>query len=138
MAARRWLLLLGSNRAGPERVRQALAKLAVLGPVESLTAIERMPARGDSAHFYHNALAALACDLDQDALRAQLKRIERELGRVRDKSGEVAIDIDLLAAQANGHWLADPYALEKKEFTQTPARELLAAAGIVIDLAVQS
>jgi len=53
---------------------------------------------------------------------------------VRDESGEVAIDIDLLAMQANGSWLAEPHALEKREFTQTPARELIEAAAIVIDM----
>lgn len=128
----RWLLLLGSNIAGPERVQQAFERLALLGHVTPLTAIERMPARGDLSHFYYNALTALACDLDRESLRAQLKRIEIELGRVRDGSGIVAIDIDLLALHADGRWRADPHAIEKNEFTQTPARELIAAAGILI------
>jgi len=135
MPARRWLLLLGSNLAAPERIRQALEKLVALGSVESLTPIERIPARGDPTRFYHNALATLDCELDRDALRARLKRMELELGRVRDGSGEVAIDIDLLAVHANGRWLADPRALEKNEFAQTPARELVATAGIVIESA---
>lgn len=128
----RWLLLLGSNLAGPERVRQAFDHLASLGHVTPLTPIERMQARDHASHFYCNALAELDCKLDREALRAELKRIETELGRVRDGSGAVAIDIDLLAMHANGRWLADPHALEKKEFTQTPARELIAAAGIAI------
>lgn len=132
MSTRRWLLLLGSNLAGSERVRQALETLVVLGHVTSLTPIERMPARGDASRFYYNALATLDCDLDREVLRAQLKRIEIELGRVRDESGEVAIDIDLLAMQANGSWLAEPHALEKREFTQTPARDMLKAAGIEV------
>jgi len=137
MPSRRWLLLLGSNLAGPERIRQALEMLDALGHVESLTPIERIPARGDPTRFYYNALAALDCELDRDALRAQLKRIELELGRVRDGSGEVAVDVDLLAMHANGRWLADPHALEKNEFAQTPARELVATAGIVIESAWQ-
>jgi 2-amino-4-hydroxy-6-hydroxymethyldihydropteridine diphosphokinase len=132
MPTHRWLLLLGSNLAEPERVQQALGRLAALGEVERLTPIERMPARGDPSRFYHNALAALACDLDRATLRARLGRVEADLGRVRDGSGEVAIDIDLLARQENGRWQADPHAFEKNEFTQTPARELLAAAGIVV------
>jgi 2-amino-4-hydroxy-6-hydroxymethyldihydropteridine diphosphokinase len=132
MPARRWLLLLGSNLAGSERIQQALETLAALGHVTSLTPIERMPARGDPSRFYYNALATLGCDLDRDVLRAQLKQIEIELGRVRDESGEVAIDIDLLAMQANGSWLAEPHALEKREFTQTPARDMLKAAGIEV------
>jgi 2-amino-4-hydroxy-6-hydroxymethyldihydropteridine diphosphokinase len=133
MPTRRWLLLLGSNLAGPERIRQSLETLAVFGPVKALTPIERMPARGDPSRFYFNALATLDCDLDRDALRAQLKRIETELGRVRDGSGEVAIDIDLLAMETNNRWQADAHALEKHEFTQTPARDLIAAANLVIE-----
>lgn len=128
----RWLLLLGSNLVGPERVQQAFECLALLGHVTPLTPIERLPARGHASRFYYNALAELDCKLDREALRGQLKRIETELGRVRDSSGEVAIDIDLLALRAGERWLADPHALEKKEFTQPPARELIAAAGIMI------
>lgn len=134
MPARRWLLLLGSNLAGPERIRQALETLVVLGPVKSLTAIERLSARGDPSRFYYNALATLDCDLGRDALRTRLKRVEIELGRVRDGSGEVAIDIDLLARQEDGRWLADPHAIDKREFMQTPARELIEAAAIMIDM----
>lgn len=132
MPAHRWLLLLGSNLADPECIQQALETLAVLGQVTSLTPIERMPARGDASRFYYNALAMLDCDLDRDALRTRLKQIETELGRVRDGSGEVAIDIDLLARQANERWLADPHAIEKREFAQAPARDMLEAAGLVV------
>ncbi len=127
-----WLLLLGSNLAGPERVQQALENLAALGHVGAPTPIQRVPARGEPARFYYNALATLDCDLDRETLRLRLKKIEAALGRVRDGSGLVAIDIDLLAMHANGRWLADPHAVEKREFTQTPARELLGSAGIVI------
>ncbi len=134
MPRHRWLLLLGSNLAGPERMQQAFERLGTLGAVSALTAIERAPARGDPSRFYHNALATLGCELDRDALRMQLKQIEIELGRVRDGSGEVAIDIDVLARQENGRWLADPHAIEKEEFKHTPAREMLAAAAIVIDM----
>jgi 2-amino-4-hydroxy-6-hydroxymethyldihydropteridine diphosphokinase len=132
MPTHRWLLLLGSNLAGPERMRQAFERLAALGPVAALTAIERTPARGDPSRFYYNALTTLDCELDRDALRTRLKQIETGLGRVRDGSGEVAIDIDLLAVQEHGRWLTDPHAIEKNELAQTPARELLAAAGIRI------
>jgi 2-amino-4-hydroxy-6-hydroxymethyldihydropteridine diphosphokinase len=134
MPVRRWLLLLGSNLADPERMQQAFARLAALGRVTALTAIERMPARGDSSRSYYNALAELDCGLDRDALRMRLKQIETELGRLRDGSGEVAIDIDLLARQEQGRWLADPHAIEKNEFEQPPARELIEAAAIAIDV----
>jgi 2-amino-4-hydroxy-6-hydroxymethyldihydropteridine diphosphokinase len=133
MSTRRYLLLLGSNLAEPERMQQAFERLASLGHVTPLTVIERMPARGDVARFYYNALAALDCDLGREALRAQLKHIETGLGRVRGGTRDVAIDIDLLAMRENGHWQADAHALAKREFVQTPARELIEAAGIAIE-----
>jgi 2-amino-4-hydroxy-6-hydroxymethyldihydropteridine diphosphokinase len=128
----RRLLLLGSNLAGPERIQDALIRLGTLGNVALLTPIRPLPAREDPSRVYHNALTTLESGLDREALRARLKQIEVELGRTRDASGTVAIDIDLLATQTAGCWLADPHALEKNEFAQTPARDLLAAAGISI------
>lgn len=133
MPSHRRLLLLGSNLAGPERIEDALARLDALGNVVLLTPIRRLPAREDPSRVYHNALATLESGFDREALRAQLKQIEIDLGRTRDASGAVAIDIDLLATQAAGRWLADPHALAKKEFSQTPARDLLEAAGITIE-----
>ncbi|MDE2271275.1 MAG: 2-amino-4-hydroxy-6-hydroxymethyldihydropteridine diphosphokinase [Xanthomonadaceae bacterium] len=132
MPARRWLLLLGSNLAEPQRMHDALAALAALGAVVAATPILRLPARGDATRGYYNALATLESGLDREALRARLKQIEHGLGRRRDGSGEVAIDIDLLATREADRWQPDPHALEKDEFTQTPARELLEAAGISI------
>ncbi len=128
-----YLLLLGSNLAVPERLHAALASLATLGTVTPLTGVERMPARGDASLFYYNALARLDCTLVRDALVERLKQLEASLGRVRDGSGTVAIDIDLLATWAPDGWRADPHALAKQEFAQTPARDLLAKAGIAID-----
>lgn len=128
-----YLLLLGSNLAGPERMHAALAALAALGTVKPLTEVERMPARSDASRFYYNALARLDCTLARNALNARLKQIEVDLGSVRDGSGTVAIDIDLLATWAPGGWRADPHALAKQEFVQMPARDLLARAGIRID-----
>jgi 2-amino-4-hydroxy-6-hydroxymethyldihydropteridine diphosphokinase len=132
MLARCWLLLLGSNLAEPQRMHAALAELAALGEVVTLTPIRQLPARGDASRHYHNVLATLESGLDRDDLRARLKRIEDRLGRRRDGSGEVAIDIDLLATREDDRWQPDPHALEKNEFAQTPARDLLEAAGIAI------
>lgn len=132
MAARRYLLLLGSNLATPERVDAALAALAMLGTPVALTAITRTPARHHPERHYFNALAQLDCALDRDALVAHLKTLEADLGRVRDGSGVVAIDIDLLAALMDGAWHADPHAVAKREFSQSPAREMLANTGITL------
>lgn len=132
MAARRYLLLLGSNLAQPERVERALTALAALGELTPLTAIERTPARNHPDRYYYNVLAQLDADADRDTLNARLKQIESDLGRVRDASGVVAIDIDLLATFDAGAWQADPHAIAKREFSQSPACELLREAEIDI------
>lgn len=132
MRTQRWLLLLGSNLDEPERVERALAELAALGTVSSLTPVRRMPARGDASRHYYNALVVLDSGSERATLIASLKRIESRLGRKRDQPGEVAIDIDLLATCAAGRWQADPHALAKREFTQAPAAELLEEAGIIV------
>jgi 7,8-dihydro-6-hydroxymethylpterin-pyrophosphokinase len=135
MSRHDWLLLLGSGLADAKRVHDALAALATLGPVTPLTPIRRIPGREDVSRAYHNVLVILACALDRVALRTRLKEIETALGRERGSGKPVAIDIDLLATRRNDRWQADPHALEKNEFTQTPARELLAQAGVAIDQA---
>lgn len=133
MTAPRWLLLLGSNLDDDARVRAALDALCTLGPVNQATAIRRLPAHGDaSAPDYHNALATLHADLDRDTLVAHLKRIEKELGRVRG-SGRVAIDIDLLARQDGARWVADTHAFEKGDLAHAPAPLLLREAGIDVE-----
>lgn len=126
----RYLLLLGSNLATPERLEQALVALGNIGSTTLLAPVTRTPARHDPTHFYFNALVRLDCALTRDAFVAQMKQLEANLGRVRDASHVVAIDIDLLATFAGAAWHADPHALAKREFSQSPARELLRDAGI--------
>ncbi|WHZ20239.1 MAG: hypothetical protein OJF55_002388 [Rhodanobacteraceae bacterium] len=131
--AHSWLLMLGSNLDSDERVHAALAALHKLGPAAFVTAIRRLPAHGDAAApDYHNALATLESALDRTAFVANLKRIERELGRVRG-SGRVAIDIDLLAHRDGERWIADPHAVEKGDLAQPPAKLLLHEAGITVE-----
>lgn len=131
--ARAWLLLLGSNLDSDERVHTALAALRKLGPAEFATTIRRLPAHGDAASpDYHNVLAMLESGLDRATLVANLKRIERELGRVRG-GGRVAIDIDLLASREGARWVADPHAVEKDDIERPPAPLLLREAGIDIE-----
>jgi 2-amino-4-hydroxy-6-hydroxymethyldihydropteridine diphosphokinase len=132
VTVRRYLLLLGSNLPGPERLLQASAALTRLGAARPLTRVTRTPARHDPTKHYFNVLMRCDCTDDRDAFLARLKQIETDLGRVRDASGEVAIDIDLLAICVDAAWQADPHALAKREFTQSPARELLADAGITV------
>jgi 2-amino-4-hydroxy-6-hydroxymethyldihydropteridine diphosphokinase len=132
VTAQRYLLLLGSNLPGPERLQQASAALTRLGATRPLTRVTRTSARHDPTKHYFNVLVRCDCTDGRDAFLARLKQLETALGRVRDASGEVAIDIDLLATCVDDAWQADPHALAKREFTQSPARELLADAGITV------
>jgi 2-amino-4-hydroxy-6-hydroxymethyldihydropteridine diphosphokinase len=132
VTAQRYLLLLGSNLPGPERLQQASAALTRLGATRPLTRVTRTSARHDPSKHYCDVLVRCDGTDDRDALLARLKQLETALGRVRDASGEVAIDIDLLATCVDDAWQADPHALAKREFTQSPARELLADAGITV------
>lgn len=125
--------MLGSNLDGDQCVHAALAALHALGSTTPVTVIRRLPAHGDaSAPDFYNVLATLESGQDRAALVADLKRIERELGRVRG-SGRVAIDIDLLARRDGTRWLADPHAIEKGDLDQPPATVLLREAGIAVE-----
>lgn len=127
--SRRWLLVLGSNLPDDTCLRQAIAALDALGGVVQLTPVLLTPARRGDGH-YHNALVALASDAPQAVLRPALKRIETALGRVRDGSGVVAIDIDPLAFDDGRGWQPDAHALQKGEFERAPVPQLLSQAGI--------
>lgn len=129
--SRRWLLVLGSNLSDDRCLHQAMTALEALGKVARLTPVLLTPARHGGGH-YHNALVRLGSDLPAAALRQALKRVETALGRVRDDSGVVAIDIDPLALDEGHGWQPDARALEKNEFIRAPVPQLLARAGIVV------
>jgi len=129
--SRRWLLVLGSNLADDHCLRQALTALEALGTVACLTPVVLTPARHGEGH-YHNTLVQLDSGMPAAPLRQALKRVETALGRVRDDSGVVAIDIDPLALDEGRGWQADAHALEKGEFMRAPVPQLLAQAGVVV------
>lgn len=132
--ANAWLLQLGSNFASDERVHAAISALGGLGVAALVSSIVRSPAHGDvRAPDYFNALVTLESSLDRAGLIGNLKRIERELGRVHG-SGQVAIDIDVLAGYDGERWLADEHAVEKGDLDQPPTPTLLREAGIRIDV----
>lgn len=131
MAAHRWLLLLGSNLEDDALVREALQRLAGIGPVEQLTAIRRFQAYGDGHGPYFNVLAQWCTDDERTAALSRLKMLERDLGRDPADANRVDIDIDMLGfADADGGWIADPHAVDKGEFTREPVLALLHEAGI--------
>lgn len=129
---RRWLLMLGSNLADDRRVHAALAALAQLGPVRRHGTVAHLPPRSGKGAWYYNVLAVLDSPLDASALRTELGAIEARLGRVRNGAAPVAIDIDVLAGERDGAWIADPHALEKREFEDGPAPQLLQACGLQV------
>ncbi len=128
--ARRWLLLLGSNLADDACLREASAVLSAIGDVDALTPIRRFPCDDGSPGEYHNLLVALAVDAGREDIGERLKQLEAALGRRRGDSGEVAIDIDILASAGEGAWQADAHALAKGEFARGSVRALLDETGI--------
>ena len=131
MAARRWLLLLGSNLEDDAAVREALIRLNDTGRLERLTDIRRFPAYGTSHGPYYNVLAQWRVDLRRDEVLARIKTLEHALGRDPATAGRVDIDIDVLGvADDDAQWMADPHAVAKQEFTRAPVLALLREAGI--------
>lgn len=128
-----WLLMLGSNLDDDARIHAALAQLGKLGSARLASPIARLPADDRTgAPGYYNALVTLDTDLDRPAVVSHSKRIEQALGRGHDIQ-RVAIDIDLLAQHDGTHWIADPHALTKHEFSHAHTRELLRDAAIDVD-----
>lgn len=131
MAARRWLLLLGSNLEDDAVVREALLRLNESGPVARLTDVRRFPAYGNSRGPYYNVLAQWRVDVERDEVLARIKALEQALGRDPATAARVDIDIDVLAyADGDAGWTADPHAIAKQEFTHAPVLALLHEAGI--------
>lgn len=132
--AARWLLLLGSSRTTDALLREAVQRLGRNGAARLLTPIRRFPADDGSGLAFYNALAEWTlADASLDA-RARIRDIESALGRDRNRAGEVAIDIDLLARFADGQWRAHAHALDKHEFARALVRGLLQEAGVKVVL----
>ncbi|MEZ6013579.1 MAG: 2-amino-4-hydroxy-6-hydroxymethyldihydropteridine diphosphokinase [Planctomycetota bacterium] len=91
------LVGLGSNQDAARNLARARGALAAHFHVRALSRELESPASGGGAGDYRNQLVRLETDLEVDTLRAALKRIEADLGRVRGPGAPVAIDLDLLA-----------------------------------------
>ena len=129
-----WRLGLGSDDADAAPITAALAALATLGRVASLTGLRRSPDAEGAARWFTNRLVRLDTPLARDELVDQLQRIERNLGRLED-SDAVPIDIDLLACDTNAAdksdaWQLDHYAADKGEQCRAHVLALLKEAGI--------
>lgn len=127
-----WLLLLGSNRATEATLRSALARLAELGPLGVLAPIQRFPADSGTGGDYFNALARWQMPGALPDVVARLKALESALGRTHERADDVAADIDVLAAQVDGVWLATAHAVDKGEFDRATVEALLRQAGVEV------
>lgn len=129
----RWLLLLGSNLPSSDNLHAALRALEEHGEAQLVTGVHHLPPRGGGdGRPYYNALAVLTSPMQEGDVRRLLKRIEAALGRSREASPVVAIDIDPLALDHGAGWVADPRALEKGELGAWPVPDLLREADAVI------
>jgi len=89
---------IGSNLDPEHNLARAIERLSRLGRLRGISGVYQNPAIGDRPQpDYLNAAVLLEVDRAPDALRAELRRIEAELGRVRtsDKNAPRTIDLDL-------------------------------------------
>jgi 2-amino-4-hydroxy-6-hydroxymethyldihydropteridine diphosphokinase len=92
------LISLGSNIEPLHYLPEAVRALRRLGDSMRVSKAYQNPAVGPQAQpDFINAAVSLQTDLDPPALRRELRRIERQLGRVRtqDKYAPRTIDLDL-------------------------------------------
>lgn len=129
-----WLLLLGSNRDGEARVRDAILKLVPLGAVRALTPIRIFAADGSGEGEFHNALVQIDQAPGREELEPCLKAIENAMGRDHSDAQSVVIDIDILACGDGHAWQPDRHAQEKGEFARATVQALLSQADIRIRL----
>jgi len=127
----RALLGLGANLGDPvATLNEAKTRLAALGHVTATSSLYRTPPWGvlDQPPFV-NAALALETALDPDALLAELKKLERDLGRVAsERWGPRAIDLDILdvaGVRRDDPHLTIPHArLFERAFALVPLAEI--------------
>ena len=96
----RAFIAFGSNISPADNVREALRRLARSETISGLSTVYRTPAEGRPEQAdYYNGIVEIRTSTPPDALKfGVLRRIERELGRVRsaDKFAARSIDLDLI------------------------------------------
>lgn len=138
MPLSRAYLSLGSNIHPERNLPAAVAALQRLGRVVDVSRVWQSPAAGDASQpDYCNAAVCLETPLTAEALLAAdgpLRRLEAELGRVRDPHNKYAartIDIDLSlfgdeVRTIGEHRLPDP-SIWTRSFVAVPLSELAGA-----------
>jgi len=129
----RALIALGSNIDPERNLPEASARLAAHPGIEVVAAsgvYESPPLGRPGDPCFHNAVVAVETSLAPAALRAELRRLEAEMGRVRgeDRYGPRPIDLDLaayegFAGEVDGSPVPDPEILERA-FLALPLAEV--------------
>lgn len=96
---RRARIGLGSNEDAARNLARARAVLAQEFTIVACTAARETPASDGGPERYLNQIVDVESALPHPELRARLKRIEADLGRVRGPGARVLIDLDLLALE---------------------------------------
>jgi len=130
---RRALIALGSNIDPERNLPAAAARLAVHPGVEVLAAsgvYESPPLGRPGDPCFHNAALVVETSLGPAQLRAELRRVEAELGRVRgeDRYAPRPIDLDLaayegFAGEVEGSRVPDPE-IPRRAFLALPLAEV--------------
>jgi 2-amino-4-hydroxy-6-hydroxymethyldihydropteridine diphosphokinase len=130
---RRALIALGSNIDPKRNLPAAAARLAAHPDIEVLVAsgvYESPPLGRPGDPCFHNAAVAVETSLAPAALRAELRRLEAEMGRVRgaDRYAPRPIDLDLVAyegfaGEVEGSRVPDPE-ISQRAFLALPLAEV--------------
>jgi 2-amino-4-hydroxy-6-hydroxymethyldihydropteridine diphosphokinase len=130
---RRALIALGSNIDPERNLPAAVARLGAHPDIEVLAAsgvYESLPLGRPGDPCFHNAALAVETWLSPAELRAELRRLEAELGRVRgkDRYAPRPIDLDLaayegFAGEVEGSRVPDPE-IARRAFLALPLAEV--------------
>jgi len=130
---RRALIALGSNIDPERNLPAAVARLAAHPDIEVAAAsgvYESPPLGRPGDPCFHNAAVEVETSLAPAVLRAELRRLEAEMGRVRgdDRYAPRPIDLDLavyegFAGEVDGSPVPDPEILERA-FLALPLAEI--------------
>jgi 2-amino-4-hydroxy-6-hydroxymethyldihydropteridine diphosphokinase len=130
-----YLILFGANIEPNKNLAAALDKLRGQPKlsVEAISNVYESPmvlASGDvdlSRPPFLNAAITVRADLDSEAMRGTLRRLEAEMGRVRvdDKFADRTVDLDILAVRTSDGTLEFGTELKQHAHAALPSAEIV-------------
>ena len=133
MTRRRALVVLGSNIAPERNLPAAVERLAAHPGIEVMAAsgvYESPPLDRPGDPWFHNCALLVETTLSPEGLRAEFRRVEDALGRMRvgDRYAPRSIDIDLAAVEGfegevGGSRVPDPH-IPQRAFLALPLAEV--------------